>query len=230
MSSLFLTATAATGLPGAAEPTRWLMSGIAGAASTLCNKNGAAAPASPLKVTDSATAGTDGNLVAWYTVPLSPVLIAGAITCSLWCKESANTANTAPAVGVYRCDASGAELAVIVDPAVSLGGLEMATTSGGAAKTISVTAATVTDTQVNAGERLKVALFTDNAADQGGSGSMASGTNAQFWVNGPTGAAGQSQIAFTESVISAGPGLVSPATAGRPANPGREAPVIISGG
>lgn len=229
MTSLYLTATVPAGLTSAAETTRWLLAGTAGASSRACNKNGAAGPTAPLKITDSALAGTDGNTVAWYSVPLSPVLITGAITCSLWCKESANTANTAPTIGIYRCDALGAELATIVAPTLNLAGTEMATTAGGAAKTISVTAANVTDTQVNAGELLKVALFTDDAADQGGSGSMGSGTNAQFWVNGPTGSAGQSQIAFAETISSAGAGHVFPAVAGRPVNPGREAPVIIDG-
>jgi hypothetical protein len=87
----------------------------------------------------------------------------------------------------------------------------MATTTGGATKTITVTAANVVDTALASGERLKVALFIDNAVDQGGSGSMASGFSAQFWVNGPTGAAGQSQIAFAETLVSFLTGFRAPA-------------------
>lgn len=200
LTSLDLTATVTSG----AETVRRKLAATPGASAALKNKNTAAAPASPLKITDSSTAGTDGSTVAWYSDPLQPVTIAGQIVCSLWTKESATTANTAPSVGVYRCDALGAELATIVDPAVNLGGLEMATTAGGATKTITVTAANVTDTAIGLGERLKVALFIDNAVDQGGSGSMGSGANAQFWVNGPTGASGQSQIAFTETLLIVG--------------------------
>jgi hypothetical protein len=86
----------------------------------------------------------------------------------------------------------------------------------------------VTDTTFNTGERIKVTLCIDDAADQGGSGSMASAKSVQFTIGGLTGQAGQSQIAFTETLLSitqAG----SAAVAGRPVNPGREAPVILSG-
>ncbi len=46
-----------------------------------------------------------------------------------------------------------------------------------------------------------VAWAANLGVDQGGSGTMASGQNAQFFVNGPTGSAGQSQIAFTETIV-----------------------------
>jgi hypothetical protein len=208
MSNLFLTnIDMAAVTPSGAETTRHKLSGSAGAASTLRNKNGAAGPTAPLKLTDSTTAGTDGATIAWYSEQLQAVTIAGLIVASLWGRESANTANSAPCIGVYRCDADGAELATIVNPATvgSQGALEFATTAGGAAKTCTITAVNVTDTAIAAGERLKVALFIDDAADQGGSGSMGSGGNSQLWVNGPNGAAGQSQIAFTETILSQTP-------------------------
>jgi hypothetical protein len=205
VSSLFLTtADMAAVTPSGAETTRHKLAGSAGLASTLRNKNTAAGPTVPLKLTDSTAAGTDGNAVAWYSEQLQAVTIAGQIVASLWGRESATTQNAAPCIGVYRCDALGAELATIVDPAAatSQGALEFATTSGGAAKTCTITAANVVDTAIGLGERLKVALFIDDASGQGGSGSMGSGGNCQLWVNGPTGAAGQSQIAFTETILS----------------------------
>jgi hypothetical protein len=230
MTSLYLT-TATVTVPGAAETTRWKAAGSPGASTRACNKNAAAGPTAPLPVTDSATAGTDSNTLAWYSDPVQPVTIAGTITATLWGRESATTSNAAPCIGVYRCDATGAVLSAIVDPAAagSQGGLEFATTAGGATKTCTIAAATVVDTMLSSGDRIKVTLCIDDAADQGGSGSMASGGNTQLYVNGPTGGTGQSQIAFTETILSAGAGLVFPATSGRLVNPGREAPAIISG-
>jgi hypothetical protein len=142
--------------------------------------------------------------MAWYSEQLQPVTIAGQIVASLWGRQSTSaTANCAPCIGVYRCDANGAELATIVDPAgPSQGALEFTNTTGGAAKTCTVLAANVIDTNILSGERLKVSLFIDDASGQGGSGSMASGLNCQFWVNGPNGVAGQSQIAFAETILS----------------------------
>jgi hypothetical protein len=230
MTNLFLTTasmTAAT--PNGTETTRWKAAGSAGASSRACNKNTAAGPTAPLPVTDSATAGTDGSSVAWYSDPVSAVTIAGQIVASLWGVESATAANAAPCIGVYRCDNLGAVLSAIVDPATSgsQGGLEFATTAG--TKTCTITAATVTDTALNSGDRLKITLCIDDAADQGGSGTMASARNTQMNVNGANGQSGQSQIAFTETILSTGGSLVFPAVAGRPVNPGREAPSIISG-
>jgi hypothetical protein len=205
MSNLFLTNTDMAGVtPSGAEVVRHKLNGSAGAASTLRNKNTVAGPTVPLEVTSSVTAGTDGSTMAWYSEQLQPVTIAGQIVASVWGRQSTSaTANCAPCIGVYRCDANGAELATIVDPAgPSQGALEFTNTAGGATKTCTITAANVVDTNILDGERLKVSLFIDDASGQGGSGSMASGQNCQFWVNGPTGAAGQSQIAFTETILS----------------------------
>lgn len=230
MSSLYLTTSSMSAVtPGGTETTRWKLAGNPGVTSRACNKNTAAGPSAPLPVTDSATAGTDGSTVAWYSDPLAAVTVAGQIVASLWGGESATTANAAPAIGVYRCANDGTLLAAIVDPATSgsQGALEFATTA--ASKTCTIAAATVTDTAIAAGERLKVTLFIDDAADQGGSGSMASGRNAQLYVNGANNVIGQSQIAFTETLVSIVSVAAFPAVAGRPVNPGRQAPSIISG-
>lgn len=234
MSNLFLTTIPMDLVtPSGVETTRHKLSGSSGVASTLRNKNTVAGPTAPLKVTDSAVAGTDGASIAWYSEQLQAVPIAGQIVATLWGRESANTANAAPCIGVYRCDANGAELATIVDPAgPSQGGLEFATTVGGATKTCTVTAANVVDTNILLGERLKVALFIDDASGQGGTGSMGSGANCQYWVNGPNGVAGQSQIAFTETILSVVPtvvGIVRPLVAGRQQTAERAVPSIFGG-
>ena len=232
MTNLFLSAGDMSAVtPGGTETTRWRLSGSAGTAgmARVCNKNTVAGPTAPLPVTDSQTTGTDGNTVAWYSDPVASVTIAGAVTASLWGVESASTANAAPCIGVYRCAADGTVLATIIDPAAagSQGALEFATTA--AAKTCTLTAGMITDTTLASGERLKVTLCIDDAADQGGSGSMtASGRSVQFTLAGPTGGAGQSLIAFTETILSVTQ-VGSAAVAGRQVTAVREAPVILSG-
>ncbi len=208
MTDLYLTATAQTGVTSAAETTRHTLEFLPGVVSTMRNKNTSAAPASPVKMTDSAVAGTDGNTIAWYSMPLAPVTIAGQMAWALWCRESSTSANAAPTIGVYRCSAVGVELATIVDPSLTRSSLEMSTTVGGVSSSITIPASSVVDTAIGDGERIKVALFIDNAVDQGGSGSMASGFNCQFWVNGPTGVAGQSRISFSETILAQQPGIL----------------------
>jgi len=200
MSNLFLTnIPISSATPNGIEVTRHKLDGVAGSSSTLRNQNTQANPSQPIKLSDSTTAGVVGSSIAWYSDQLQAVTIAGQIVCSMWCQESANAANVAPTVGILRCDANGAELSTIVAWAANLGGGEMVTTAG--AKVITILVANVISTTLASGDRLKVQLGLDNAVDQGGSGTMASGQNAQFFVNGPTGSAGQSQIAFTEPIV-----------------------------
>src|ERR1700755_1779141 len=135
MSNLYLsTSNVSAATPNGAETTRWKLSGSPGTASSIkvCNKNTVAGSTAPILVTDSSTAGTDGNTVAWYSDPISAVTIAGAITASLWGVESATAANAAPCIGIYHCDATGNVLSTIVDPASvgSQGALELSTTAG----------------------------------------------------------------------------------------------------
>jgi hypothetical protein len=203
VSNLFLTnIDMAAVTPSGAEVTRHKANAISGAASTVRNKNSVAGPTVPLKITDSSTAGTDGNSIAWYSDRIQAVTIDGAITCSLYTQENANANNIAPTIGIYRCDQDGAELATIVNPATNHGAGEMLNTAG--LDTINVSAANVLTTSILAGERIKIALFIDDASGQGGTGTMASGGSGRFHVNGPTGAAGQSQIAFTETLVNFG--------------------------
>lgn len=228
MTNLFLnTSDVSAVTPNGAEATRWRLGGTAGASARVCNKN--CTGTARVLYTDSQTAGTDGNTVAWYSDPVSAVTIAGQIVASLWGGESANTANAAPAIGVYVTDATGSVLATIVDPATvgSQGALEYTTTA--AAKTCTISAANVVDTAINSGQRLKVTVVIDSAVNQGGSGSIGSTQNTQLYVNGATGSTGQSQIAFTETIVSTGPGTVVPAVAGRLITPARQAPSIVSG-
>lgn len=201
MSSLYLTnidmSTVAT---SGAEPTLHKLNTTPGAAATRRNKNSVTGPTAPLKVTDSTVEGTDGSAIAWYSEPLQPVTIAGQITCRLWDKEAATANNIAPCIGIYRCSAVGVELATIVAPTINQAGGEMGTTTTGTSDIVTITAAQVTDTAIGSGELLKVALFIDDAANQGGTGSMATGGRGVFWVNGPVGVQGQSEIAFTETI------------------------------
>src|SRR6266576_2753803 len=162
MSNLYLTAvTIAAATPGGTEATRWKASGSVAGGARVCDKNTVAGPTAPLGVTDSQTTGTDGNSLAWYSDPLGAVTITGQVVAKLWGVESASTANAAPCFGVYACAADGTVLSTIVDPATagSQGGLEFATTAG--AKTCTVTAATVADTALAAGQRLKITLCID---------------------------------------------------------------------
>jgi hypothetical protein len=210
MTSVYLTSAAADAAVTAGSGTKWKADWAAGASSRLLNKNTAAAPASALQVTDSATAGTDGTVVSWYTEPLWGVTIAGQIICLVWTRESATSANVAPTIRIERCDGAGNVLSTIVAENTNQGAGEMGTTAGGATDSITCTAANVADTTLSDGDRLRITLFIDNAADHSGTGTMASGANAQFYVNGPNGAAGQAQIQFTEVVApQAGPKLVT---------------------
>lgn len=205
MSSLFLTNTVVTDATSAAETTRHRAAPSAGGAATIRNKNTVAGPTAALKVTDSAVEGTDGASIAWYSDPLQAVTIAGQIVCNLWDRENANANNVAPAVGIYRASAVGAELATIVNPATNNAAGEMAPTAGGVSDVVTITAANVADTAISAGERIKIALFIDDAADHGGTLSMATGGRGVFWVNGTTGSQGQSEIVFTETLITQNP-------------------------
>lgn len=210
MSSLFLTSvdmTAAT--PSGTEANRGLASPTAGTGGAFhTNKNSVAGPTAPLKVTDGA-AGTDGNVIAWYSNRLQAVTIAGQIVCNLWDRENAVANNVAGCVGIWETDLDGAELFQIVNPATSQAGLELATTAGGVSDVITVTAANVIDRAVSAGNRLKIALFIDDASGQGGSGSMATGGRGEFWVNAATGVQGQSEINFTETLVTFNPNIVA---------------------
>lgn len=201
MSNLHLTSLAADSGVTAGSGTKKLadFAPYGGQAVMHLNRNSTAAANPPLQMTDGA-AGTDGTVVSWYTKPLKAVTIAGAITASLWTRENATNNNVAPTIRIERCSADGTVLGTIVSETTNLGAGEAATTASGASDVISITAANVTDTAIAAGERLRITLWIDDAADQGGTGSMASGGRGEMWVNGPVGAQGQAQIAFTEAV------------------------------
>lgn len=199
MSDLHLTSAAADAAVTAGSGTKWKAAPAAGASATHVNRNSVAGPTAPLQMTDGA-AGVNGTAVSWYSGPLQAVTIAGAITCSLWTRENATTNNVAPTIRIERCDGTGAVLSTIVAETTNHGAGECATTAGGASDTISVTAANVTDTTLADGDRLRITLWIDDAADQGGSGSMASGGQGEAWVNGPVGSQGQARLAFTENL------------------------------
>lgn len=199
MSNLYLSSTSVT-LSSAAEPTTLLLTGSMGATPSASRyKLTTNGPTAPLQITDSVSGAADGNLMAWYSLPVqSGVTVAGAITGMFWGQENSLNANTAPTMGIYRCDGNGAVLSMILNPATNLGAGEWANSGG--SRTCSASAAAVVDTALSVGDRIKVALFIDDAADQGGTGNMVTAYNACFNYNGPMGSSGQSQISFTEAI------------------------------
>jgi hypothetical protein len=200
VTNLHLTSAAADADVIVGSGTKWKANWSAGASATHCNRNSVAGPTAPLQATDGA-AGVNGTNVSWYSPPLEAVTIAGAITCSLWTRENATANNVAPTIRIERCSGDGTVLSTIVSETTSHGAGEMATTAGGASDTISVTAANVTDTALSQGDRLRITLWIDDASGQGGVGTMASGGQGEFWVNGPVGSQGQAQLAVTETLI-----------------------------
>lgn len=210
MTKVYLTASSADAAVTAGSGTKWKAGWAPGGSSTHLNKNSVAGPTAPLQMTDGATAGTDGTVVSWYTEPLYAVTIAGAISCLFWDRENATANNVAPTIRIERCSGDGTPISTIVAETTSHGAGEMPTTAGGASDALNISAANVTDTSLSDGDRLRITLWIDDASGQGGTGSMASGGRGEFWVNGPNGAAGQSELSFTELVIpQAGPRLVT---------------------
>jgi hypothetical protein len=200
-STVYLTTTAADGDVTAGSDTKKLAAFTAGASAQLYNKNTVAGATAGIQFTDGTVAGTDGTAISWYSKPLRAVTIAGAVTSKLWAKESATTANSAVTVKIERCTNDGSVVSTIAAITPSQGGAELATTAGGATVTCTVTAGNVTDTTLVDGDRLRISVWLDDAADQGGTGNMASGKDTQIWVNGANGAQGQSEIAFTETLV-----------------------------
>jgi hypothetical protein len=199
VTNVYLTSTAADAAVTVGSGTKWAAGFAPGASATHLNKNTVAGPTAPLQMTDGA-AGADGTVVSFYTPPLRAVTIAGAITCLMWDRENATSNNVAPTIRIERCSGDGTVQSTIVSETTNHGALEMGGTSGGISDTISVTAGNVTDTALSDGDRLRITLWIDDSSGQGGSGSMASGGRGEFWVNGPNGAQGQAQLAFTEIV------------------------------
>ena len=207
MSNIYLTSASADAGVTAGSGTKWKADFTPGASATHLNKNTVVGPTAPLQMTDGA-AGTDGTAVSFYTPQLWGVTIAGAITCSLWDRENATANNVAPTIRIERTSSDGTVQSTIVDETTNHGAAEMGTTAGGSADTISVSAANVTDTTLSDGDRLRITLWIDDAAGQGGTGSMASGGRGEFWVNGPNGSQGAAQLAFAEIVCpKAGPNV-----------------------
>lgn len=215
MTNIFLTSSTADSEVTAGSGTKWKADFTPGGSATHLNKNSVAGPTSPLQATDGA-AGTDGTVVSFYTPPLRAVTIASTITCSIWTRENATANNVAPTIRIERTSGDGTVQSTIVSETTSHGAGEMGTTAGGASDTITCSAANVTDTTLSDGDRLRITLWIDDAAGQGGTGNMASGGRGEFWVNGPVGSQGQARLAFTEQVQPlAGPNVVQKAESTR---------------
>lgn len=199
MTNLYLTSAAAdTGVTGGTG-TKWKADWSPGASARHLNKNTVTGPTVSLQVTDSATAGTDGTAVSWYSPPLRAVTIAGQVVATLWDRENANANNVRPEVGIERCDGAGNVISTICDPNTNNAAGEMATTAGGASDTVTVSAGNVVDTTLADGDRLRITLWINDAVEA--VTNMASGGQGEFWINGPAGSQGQAQFAFTETLI-----------------------------
>jgi hypothetical protein len=167
-----------------------------GGSSTQVVKVSAAGPTAPLQMTDGAGT-TDGAAIAWYTAPLTAVTIAGAISWAMWTQENATANNVAVAVKIERCSGDGTVLSTIVDPATSQAAGEAPTTA--AADSGSASAANVTDTTLVVGDRLRITLWVDDAAGQGGTGNMGSGGWGKAWYGARSGQ-GRASLALAEAL------------------------------
>ena len=203
MTNLYLTTVAADAGVTAGSGTKWKAGWSAGASSRSVVKKCQNPRVTPDQMTDGVST-TDGTVVAWYTEQLDPVTITGTITCSMWDREVDTSTNARPAILIERCSADGTVLATVMD-SIDAGAGEMATTAGGAADTVTLTAANVADTAISGGERLRISLWMASTAL-----STTTTRYAQYYVNGPTGSAGSSQLAFTESLAVYAPPEVSP--------------------
>ena len=229
MTNLFLTTLAAdsavtvSGGAGGSQ-TKWKAGWSAGASSRPVVKHTQNPRVTTVQMTDSATTGESANFVAWYTEPLNAVTIAGTVTCSMWDREAAIATNARPCIVIERCGGDGTFISTVM-PAIDDGAGEMVTTAGGAADTVTLAAATVVDTTLVTGDRLRISLWMTSTA-------LATATThyAQFYVNGPTGSAGSSQLAFTETITvaagaaNANAGLAS--GAGHALNPAEVSPPL----
>jgi stage V sporulation protein SpoVS len=199
MSNLFLSSGAADAAVTGGSGTKWKATQTAGASARTIVKKCANPNTLPAQMTDGA--GTnDGTVVSWYSDPLAAVTITGTITCSLWTFEGAVAVNASVAIQVERVNGSGTFQSTICANSVNGGAGECPTTAGSYTQTLP--AASVVDTAMSAGDRIRVTAWLENASDQGGSGSLTTATTryAQMYINGPTGSSGQSQLAFTESL------------------------------
>jgi hypothetical protein len=167
-----------------------------GGSSTQVVKVSAAGPTAPLQMTDGAGT-TDGTAIAWYTAPLTAVTIAGAISWAMWTQENATANNVAVAVKIERCSGDGTVLSTIVDPATSQAAGEAPTTA--ASDSGSASAANVTDTTLVVGDRLRITLWVDDAAGQGGTGNMGSGGWGKAWYGARSGQ-GLASLALAEAL------------------------------
>lgn len=147
----------------------------------VSNKNSVAGPTAPIQHTDGQSAGTDGTPVSWYTHPLAAATLSAgsdSINATLYGLESATNKNMAPCIRVEVVNGDGSSKGspiVLINQAVSQTTLEW--TASIAGKSVAPIAVSGT---ITAGDRLKINLYEDDAADQGGSGSMGSGGSAQI--------------------------------------------------
>jgi hypothetical protein len=170
---------------------------LPGGSSTIANINTVAGSTAGVQFTDSTTAGTNGTAISWYTDALGVQTIAGQVTWSMWTKEAAVGNNAAAALKIERCSGDGTVLSTIAAITPSQAAGEMG--NAAAADSGTITAGNVTDTTLANGDRLRITVWIDDAADQGGTGTMASGGNCQIWYGANTGQ-GLASVTFAETL------------------------------
>jgi hypothetical protein len=140
-----------------------------------------------------ATAGVEvgtSNPLVWYTPPIdADVTISGSITWNLWSAENSASANVAINGRIEKVDGATGAITVIDTTARTT---EVALTTRAVNNFAKTPAAGVA---CKRGDRLRVRVFGDDA------GTMATGFNFSFGIDGPTAAAdGDSYFTLTETL------------------------------
>jgi hypothetical protein len=201
---LHLTTTAADVEVTEGSGTKRAAAFTPGATGAVCNRNSpGAGPIAPVQFTDGASVGVDGTAVSWYSPPLAAVTLDGRVVCAITTRESSSAVNAAPTVRVEHCSPDGTVLGVVVDETVDHGAGEMSGTAG--TDGILVAAANVASTALSDGDRLRITLWVDDAADQGGTGDLAGSGNTQLHVDAGLGEVGQACLMFAEALAEYAP-------------------------
>lgn len=129
-----------------------------------------------------------GQALTWFTDPLPAQSLSGTVDVNIRGRESATSVNAGAGILIERTNGAGVvQSTILSDRTVPASITEYSTTD--AAKTS--TGLSVTNTTINAGDRIKVTLKTRNA------GTMAAGTTTNTY-DGPTAAAaGDTYVTFS---------------------------------
>lgn len=133
------------------------------------------------------TSGLEYDTFHWSAPLAAGVTISGSATFNLWARESDMTANAAVNVRLWKADAA---TGAITNFYTTTRTTELGTSLGAENYTF-----TPTSTTFNAGDRIGLSVFMDDA------GTMGSGFSLYIaWNNGTAGGTGDSYITFTETL------------------------------